>query len=109
LDPELLFKIVQFYVPKYLPIDTFLRRIPKIGPHLPAVIPITCYNYIDIGLSDEQRLQFAVMDTYDALGAKYDFPKTKMEVQQIVDLPQMESADVFYGSNGIVANVKKRG
>jgi hypothetical protein len=48
------------------------------------------------------------MDTFDALGAKYDYPKTIDEVRKMVSLEGAEEIEVFYASNGIVANALKR-
>lgn len=48
------------------------------------------------------------MDTFDALGARYDRPKTLKQVERLVESRENESTEVFYGSNGIVANIAKR-
>ena len=49
------------------------------------------------------------MDTFDALGARYDLPKTRRQVADMVQSPDNETVDVHYGSNGIVANVVRKG
>jgi hypothetical protein len=72
------------------------------------LIPIPCWNYINQGLTDKQRLEWAIMDTFDALGAAYDFPKTLPEVQQMIEDDSNSSVEVFYGSNGVVANIVKK-
>jgi len=108
MNPENLFKIIRFYIPIYLPIDSVIRKIPKIGPLLAILIPIPCWNYIGSSLNEKQRLEWAIMDTFDALGATYDIPKTLEEVTEMVDSPENDQIEVFYGSNGIVANVVKK-
>jgi SAM-dependent methyltransferase len=108
INARLLLALVKFYVPLWIPIDTLLRRIPRYGELIVALTPIPCWNYLGMGLSKKQRQEWAIMDTYDALGAKYDYPKTLREVQQLVENVENEISEVFYGSNGIVANVKKR-
>ncbi|WP_084184907.1 class I SAM-dependent methyltransferase [Desulfonatronum thiodismutans] len=107
MNPGKLLKIIHFYIPLYLPIDTVIKKIPKIGERLSALIPIPCWNYLDIGLSKKQRLEWAIMDTFDALGARFDTPKTLEEVKEMVSLEGSCAVDVFYGSNGIVANSSK--
>jgi len=107
MKPDTLLKIIETYMPLYLPLDTAIRRIPRIGSKIIALIPIPCWNYIDIGLEEKQRLEWAIMDTFDALGAKYDTPKTLKEVTEMVDSPENKEVSVFYGSNGVVANVLK--
>ncbi|MDH5545512.1 MAG: methyltransferase domain-containing protein [Gammaproteobacteria bacterium] len=108
LPPALLLKIIRFYIPKYLPIDTFIRKIPKIGFYLAGLIPIPCWNYTRLGLSDEERRIWAIMDTFDALGARYDQPKTLEKISEMVESADNSSTDIFYGSNGIVANVVRK-
>jgi hypothetical protein len=109
MKPERLFKIVKFYVPFYLPIDTLIKRVPKLGPILAALIPIPCYNYLGMGLNRGQRVEWAILDTFDALGARYDSPKTQRAVETMVASPENLATDVFYGRGGaIVANVLKR-
>jgi len=106
--PELLARVVKWYVPRYLPIDTMIRSIPRIGGTLCGLIPIPCWNLVGMGLSQKQRLEWAVLDTFDALGAAYDKPKTLREVERMIAAPDNDTVEVFYGSNGIVANVRKR-
>jgi len=108
MDPQTLLKIIELYIPFYLPINTLIRKIPKIGRHIVALIPIPCWNYSGSGLSKKQIVEWAVMDTFDALGARYDIPKTKDEVRQMAELAENETLEVFYGSNGVVANAEKR-
>ncbi len=108
MNPDALLKVIQFYIPLYLPIDTLIRKIPKIGNFIAALIPIPCWNYIGVGLNKKQRLEWAIMDTFDALGATYDIPKTLEEVKEMVDSSENGKIEVFYGSNGVVANVVKR-
>jgi hypothetical protein len=74
-----------------------------------SVIPIPCWNPIGCGLSYQRCKEWAIMDTFDALGAKYDQPKTLEEVRRMVDSSENAEVEVFYGSNGIVANVTKKG
>lgn len=109
ISPEKLLRIIRGYMPHWFPVDNAIRRIPKLGPALLALIPIPCWNYLGSGLSYEQRKEWAVLDTFDALGAAYDQPMTLNEVCDIVQSDANASTSVFYGSNGIVANVRKAG
>ena len=105
-------------MPLWLPIDTAIRLIPKIGPTLLGILRVPCWNYLNIlrnGLRTKpvhkaifEWYSWAVMDTFDALGAKYDYPKSIEQVRKMVSLEESEEIEVFYGSNGIVANVVKR-
>jgi len=108
MDPDKLLKVVESYIPLWLPVDTFIKRIPKIGSYLAGMIPIPCWNYFYLGLSPEKCLEWAIMDTFDALAPKYDIPKTKKEIGRWCDSPFLDEIDIFYGSNGIVANGSKK-
>jgi hypothetical protein len=108
MRPETLLRIVKFYIPLYLPLDTRIRMIPRIGSLLVALIPIPCWNYLGIGLTREQRRDWAILDTFDALGAAYDQPKTLQEVREMVASPENAETEVCHGGNGVVANVSRR-
>jgi SAM-dependent methyltransferase len=111
MAPDKLFKLVSWYVPLWLPVDTLLKnmlfRIPKIGQSIAGLIPIPCWNPIRMGLNGDQRREWAILNTYDALGAKYDQPKTLPEVEAMVSGPGRDLR-VSLGANGVVANVTRR-
>ena len=48
-----------------------------------------------------------MLDTFDALAARYDLPRTLEEVRTMAALPELKDVEVFYGSNGIVANATR--
>jgi SAM-dependent methyltransferase len=108
MDPELLLRVVRAYIPWYLPFDTVLRRVPRLGPLLLALLPVPCWNYTRSGLSREQRREWAVLDTFDALSAAYDQPKTLEEVKALVHDLDNEIETVTYGANGVVARIRRR-
>lgn len=106
LSPQTLFKIVEWYVPKWLPIDTRLAGIPWIGHRLVGVVP--CWNYTGmLPLSREQLKQWAILDTFDALGPKYDKPQTCAQVLSWFEQAGLAEVQVGRGSNGIVGNATK--
>lgn len=105
MKPEHLLKVVQTYIPWYLPLDTAVRRIPKVGTVLLGLVPIPCWNHLRLGLNQQQRLEWAIMDTFDALGAAYDSPKSLRQVRDLVRSAPHGDMHVFYGSHGVVANV----
>jgi SAM-dependent methyltransferase len=109
MNPEKLLKIIKFYVPFYLPFDTTVRRIPRVGPQILALIPIPCWNYIGMGLSAEQRKEWAILDTFDALSATYDIPLEIEDFEKACAELSFSRCEVFYGSNGIVTNAQLRG
>lgn len=117
MEPKTLLRRIRAYMPFWLPIDTMIRVVPIIGPRLLGHLRIPCWNYLDVlkhnlktkplRTAIAEWYEWAVMDTFDALGAKYDFPKTLDEVRAMVKLDGAADIAVFPGSNGIVANATK--
>ena len=90
IKPSILLKIIKFYIPYYFPFDSFLRtKLPKILRLLIRLIfPIPCFNYInEKNIPQDKRvlIEWAIMDTFDALGAKYDKPLSEKELQKIAN------------------------
>jgi hypothetical protein len=66
LPTNLLRRIVEWYVPRWLPIDSRLMRVPKVGRFLVAIVP--CWNYTGLlDLDAEELRAWAVLDTFDPL------------------------------------------
>ena len=80
LPRDRLRRIVEWYVPRWLPVDTRLARVPKLGRFLTAVVP--CWNYTGLyPLDADELVAWAVLDTFDALSPRYDEPQTLETVQ----------------------------
>jgi len=108
MNPQKLLSIIRCYIPFWLPFDTIIKKIPVIGFYLGSVIPIPCWNYLGLGLSFDERIEWAVMDTFDALAPKYDIPKTLKDVENWTNKALLEDVSIFLGSNGIVINGSKK-
>ena len=108
MAPQKLLRIIKFYIPIWLPVDTLIRKIPRFGDRILSFIRIPCWNYLDMGLNYSQRKQWAILDTFDALAPAYDYPKTLDEVSKMIESDRNDKTEVFYGSNGVVANVIKK-
>ena len=101
-----LFEVVEWYIPKWLPIDTFLAGVPVIGKWLVGIIP--CWNYTGmLPLSGDEIVSWAILDTFDALASKYDLPQTLEEVSSWFKEAGLSDVQVDCGSNGIVGNATK--
>jgi len=107
MDPDKLYRIVKTYIPLYLPIDTLIRRIPKLGLRLSGMIPIPCFNHIGLGLSYRDRLEWTIMDTFDALGARYDYPQDRESLTQWCEGQPLTDIAIFEGGNGWVLNATR--
>jgi SAM-dependent methyltransferase len=100
LPRTMLRRAVEWYVPRWLPVDTRLARIPKLGRFLTALVP--CWNYTGLlDLDREQLRAWAILDTFDALSPRYDQPQTLEHVRAWVAEAGLEDAEVAYGGNGI--------
>lgn len=101
-----LVRLVEFYIPLWLPIDTFLERIPLIGRLFTSLIP--CWNYTKkLPLSKTQIKEWAILDTLDALSAKYDFPQWIEDVRTWFEEAGLIEINVRFGGNGILGNGRK--
>jgi SAM-dependent methyltransferase len=108
MNKEKLLKLIEWYIPRYIDFDTFIRKIPGIGIILTGLIPIPCWNYLDRGYTREERIKHAIMDTFDALSPAYDSPLTIGEVRRLLKKnKKLADIRVFGGSNGVVGNARK--
>ena len=70
------------------------------------IFPI--YDYQGkLPLNKKQLEEWAIMDTFDALGAKYDKPLRLNELKKIASQIELKSWQVKKGGNGLVLNAKK--
>lgn len=96
LPPRMLRRLIEFYIPLWLPVDDFFGRIPKLRRLVPGLIP--CWNYRGLfPLTELQRREWAILDTYDALGARYDFPQTIETVRDWCAMAGLVDVDVHRG------------
>jgi SAM-dependent methyltransferase len=99
-------RAVEWYVPRWLPVDTRLARVPRVGRFLTAIVP--CWNYTGLLPLDRDELRaWAVLDTFDALSPRYDRPQRLEEVEGWVREAGLEQAEVRYGGNGILVNGRR--
>jgi SAM-dependent methyltransferase len=99
-------RAVEWYVPRWLPVDARLARVPRIGRFLVAVVP--CWNYTGLlPLSAEELRTWAVLDTFDALSPRYDFPQTLEAARAWCDEAGLVEVDVRPGGNGILINARR--
>jgi len=99
-------RVVEWYVPRWLPVDTKLPRVPKLGRFLTAVVP--CWNYTGLLPLDPDELRaWAVLDTFDALTPRYDEPQTLETVRAWTRDAPLEDVDVREGGNGILINARR--
>lgn len=109
INPWLLLKIIKFYIPIYFPIDTFIKtKIPNIISKLIRIIlPIPCLNYTNkknIPQEKHKLIEWAIMDTFDALGAKYDKPLYFHELEEIAKKIGLKNYSIKTRSGFLILN-----
>ena len=105
MDPARLMTFLRWFIPKWLPIDTCIKRLPVLGNYLGAVIP--CWNYFYTGLPQELKVEWAIMDTFDALAPAHDNPVTLAEVEGWFRRASYADFTVTEGGNGVLGNGRK--
>ena len=67
-----------------------------------------CWNpYGLFELSGDETVAWAVLDTFDALAPRYDFPQTLKAVERWCSRAGLADVRVRYGGNGIEINARK--
>lgn len=108
MNKNLLLNILKFYIPIWLPFDTVIKKIPLFGRFLGSIIP--CWNYTGSIRGYKNLVEWAVMDTFDALASKYDLPQSKDEVLKwFKESPYaLKDVEVFLGGNGVIGNATRK-
>lgn len=106
MSRDTLRKVVEWYVPRWIPVDNLCQRIPVLRSVVPAVVP--CWNYTGmLPLTDEQIRQWAILDTFDALSPQYDSPQTIETMREWFEQAGLQEIDVRFGGNGILGNARR--
>lgn len=107
LPPSVLRRIVAWYIPRWVKIDNWLGdHYPTLQSRLATIIP--CWNYRGIlSLSDAKLIEWAILDTYDALGAKYDYPMSRKGFADLLNTIPNINYTIKAGGNGWEMNIVK--
>jgi hypothetical protein len=99
-------RFVEWYVPRWIPVDNLRQRIPVLRALVPAIVP--CWNYTGtMPLTEEQIRQWAILDTFDALSPRYDSPQTIETARQWFEEAGLAEINARAGGNGILANGRR--
>ncbi len=75
LPSQTLFRAVERAAPALLRASHAAGSVPLAGRALRRMVPVADYEGV-LALSERQRLEWAVLDTFDWLSPRYDFPQT---------------------------------
>lgn len=108
--PERLFRFVRAYLFLWFPIDFIIRtRLPKRWSDLILYhLNIPCFNYVHtIKMPYAMLREWAILDTFDALSARFDFPVTKEQFEEMGATLGSQQMAVKRAFNGYVLNLIK--
>jgi SAM-dependent methyltransferase len=107
MSRERLLKVIRWYIPKWLPVDTVIKKLPVVGNTLGMVVP--CWNYCYLPLTDQEKVEWAILDTFDALAPAYDLPQNERTIQDWFEQAGLRDIDVRVGGNGVIGNGRAPG
>lgn len=107
INKKLLYFIMKQIIPSGLKLKIKLsesrsRKMQKIGEAIPVL------NYKDsYPLSDEQLIEWALLDTFDMFSPEYDQPQDIEDVKEWFSKAMLSDVEVEFGGNGIVGRAVK--
>lgn len=104
---ENLFSILKFFVAFLLSCSNLLSKVPIIGSFLKKIVPIANYHGI-LPLSKEQHIDWALLDTFDWLTPKYDYPQTYETVKKWLSKSGLKDTEVIQNGHLIARGRKIR-
>jgi SAM-dependent methyltransferase len=106
MPQDLLFHIVNWYVPRWLPIDNRLdeaRFFWRFSKYIRGIVP--CFNYKGSknhhALTEDQLREWAILDTFNVLAPQYEHTHDVEEVRSWFEEVRLSDIDVQWGGNGI--------
>jgi SAM-dependent methyltransferase len=108
MDPEALYRRVKAYIDFMWPIARVIHCIPKIGPWLNWRLVIADYRGV-YPLEEEILKEWALLDTFDMLSPRYDYPQTMETVQRWFEKAGLQDVEIHFGYNGIEGRGRRPG
>ena len=103
MDPTRLYGIVKTLTPALLAPTRWLRRLAgRAGARLSPIV-----EYSHLGLTAEQNVQWAVLDTFDMYSPAYDLPQSADTVRRWFGAAGFVQVEVFDGLNGVVGRGRR--
>jgi len=103
MDPARLYALVETLAPALVTPTRWLRRIGgRAGARLSPIV-----EYSHLGLTVEQNVQWAVLDTFDMYSPAYDLPQSAATVRGWFADAGFERIEVFNGLNGVVGRGRR--
>jgi len=94
MDKKKLFTLLQAWVPKLLTLSRFLGKVPFLGKGLKRLVPVANYDGI-LPLSEEQHLEWSLLDTFDWLAPEFDNPQKASTVMKWLLKANLKQVEVL--------------
>ena len=82
LNGHRLLSILEYLIPHLLRLSRFFGKFPLLGRYLRRFIPVADYSEQYPELSSADQLNFSILDTFDWLNPKYDYPQSEKKVRR---------------------------
>jgi SAM-dependent methyltransferase len=106
MPQDMLFHIVKWYVPRWLPVDNALDEVRffwRFAEYIRGIVP--CFNYKGSknhqGLTEDQLREWAILDTFNVLAPQYEHSHNLDEIQSWFEEAGLSNIQVQGGGNGI--------
>jgi len=99
VDKEKLLSGIRVAMPVLFPLTNVLFRLPLAGRFFMFAIPVATYVH-ERTLTQQQRYDWAILDTFDMLSPQYDQPRTQQEIEDalsaagVVELKRLPNSGV---------------
>jgi len=100
-----LFSALKRAVPVMLPVSRFLGAVPGAGFVLKRLVPVMDYHG-ELPLSEQQRQEWALLDTFDVFAPAYDQPQTIATARKWMESAGLKGIEVFRAGH-LVARGRK--
>ncbi len=102
MEPSRLYARCRGYVGVVWPLVKLVSRVPKVGSKLVRFMCVAD-NGRTLGLSDTERREWAVLDTFDWFSPRFDSPQKLTTVQKWMAAGPYDQVEVHAGYNGVEA------
>ena len=107
MNNQKLLELVEWYVPIWFPISSFLLKVPYFGKFLAQIIPISNHSKLYPQLSKKELVEWAILDTFDMLSPEYDNPQSLNTLRKWAAEAKLTILYCGRGDNGYVLVAKK--
>jgi SAM-dependent methyltransferase len=106
IAPDNLYEFCRHYINFIWPLSKLISKIPKLGRHLNWMLLVADYRGI-LNLPEKKLKEWAILDTFDMLSPKYDFPQNLPTIKKWLSEMPLKNIECSYGYNGIEARAQK--